>query len=257
MPGEKFGQVDNHGFVTVLPPALHDIGGAAAPIALLLALMGGAVGYVIVGRRGAPVPPVAMLTLLLSVPLTMGMEQQADEDAPLLCVTSSVVIHASPERVWPNVVTFSPIPEARDWILHTGVAYPTRARIDGEGVGAVRHCIFTTGEFVEPIEVWDAPHLLRFSVAAQPEPMEELSPYPHLRTPHLHGCLQSREGELRLTNLAGGDTLLTGTTWYTDRIWPGRYWQIWSDLVIHHIHLRVLNHIKELSEQSVGEANSR
>jgi len=79
--------------------------------------------------------------------------------------------------------------------------------------------------------------------------MEELSPYPHLKTPHLHGYLQSHESELRLTALPGGRTLLEGTTWYTDRIWPSQYWETWSDLMIHHIHLRVLYHIKNLSEQ--------
>jgi len=118
------------------------------------------------------------------------------------------------------LISYLAIPPQRDWILHTGVAYPTQARIDGTGVGAIRHCIFTTGEFVEPIEVWDEPRRLRFSVADQPEPMEELSPYPHLKTPHLHGYLESHEGELRLTSLPEGKTLLEGTTWYTDRIWP-------------------------------------
>jgi hypothetical protein len=221
----------------------------AAPIGLVLALFGGIVGYIIVGNRGAPINPDVMMLVLVSVPFTMGMEKRADEAPPLLSVTTSVVINAPPEEVWPNVVSFSPIPLQRDWILHTGVAYPTQARIVGTGVGAVRHCIFTTGEFIEPIEVWDEPRRLRFSVADQPEPMEELSPYPHLKTPHLHGYLQSHEGELRLTALPGGKTLLEGTTWYTDRIWPSQYWQAWSDLMIHHIHLRVLNHIKNLSER--------
>jgi len=222
----------------------------AAPIGLILSLFGGAIGYIIAGNRASRLSPTAMLLVLVSVPFTMSMEWQADEAVPLLSVTSSVVINAPPEAVWPNVISFSPIPAQRDWILHTGVAYPTQARIDGQGVGAIRHCIFTTGEFVEPIEVWDKPHRLRFSVAAQPEPMEELTPYPHIDTPHLHGYLRSQEGELRLTALPGGKTLLEGTTWYTDKIWPSRYWQVWSDLMIHHIHLRVLNHIKNLSEKT-------
>jgi hypothetical protein len=221
----------------------------AAPIGVGLALCGGFVGYLIVGRHNAPLHPAAISLILLSVPFTMGMEKQANDPPPLLSVTSNVIIDAPPERVWPNVISFAEIPPERDWVLHTGVAYPTHARIDGTGVGAVRHCVFTTGEFVEPIEVWDVNRLLRFSVAQQPEPMEELSPYPHLKTPHLDNYLQSHEGELRLTPLPGGRTLLTGTTWYTDRIWPSRYWQLWSDLVIHHIHLRVLHHIKNLSEQ--------
>jgi uncharacterized membrane protein YhaH (DUF805 family) len=223
----------------------------AAPIGLVLAFLGGVVGYLIVGNRSAPLHPTAMLLVLVSVPLTMGMEQQADEQPPMIAVTTSIVIDAPPERVWPNVVSFPPIPPERDWILRTGVAYPTRAKIDGTGVGAIRHCIFSTGEFVEPIQVWDENRLLRFSVSFQPEPMEELSPYPHLKTPHLHGYLRSHEGELRLTALPGGKTLLVGTTWYTDKIWPSQYWQLWSDFIIHHIHLRVLNHIKNLSEQQL------
>jgi hypothetical protein len=80
--------------------------------------------------------------------------------------------------------------------------------------------------------------------------MEEMSPYPHLKTPHLHGYFRTNEGELRLTALPGGKTLLEGTTWYTNKIWPSDYWEVWSDLIIHHIHLRVLNHIKALSERA-------
>jgi hypothetical protein len=219
----------------------------AAPIGVGLAVLGGMVGYMITDTRHS-IRPAQVLLILLAVPLTMGMESTSDETPPLLAVTSSVVIDARPEQVWPNVISFSSIPESPDWILRTGVAYPNRARIDGSGVGAIRHCIFTTGEFVEPIRVWDENRLLQFSVAAQPEPMEELSPYPHLKTPHLHGYLESHQGELRLTELPGGKTLLQGTTWYTDKIWPSAYWQLWSDLIIHHIHLRVLNHIKILSE---------
>ena len=221
----------------------------AAPIGLFLAFLGGTVAYAIVGKHSGRINPGAMSLMLLSVPLTMGMEYQAHDRPPLLSVTTSLIIDAPPSQVWPHVVSFPPIPEQRDWILHTGIAYPTRARIDGQGAGAIRHCIFTTGEFVEPVEVWDQNRLLRFSVSKQPEPMEELSPYPHLKTTHLDGYFQSTEGELRLTPLPGGKTLLQGTTWYTDQIWPSRYWQLWSDMIIHHIHLRVLNHIKTLSER--------
>ncbi|HEX3798990.1 MAG TPA: hypothetical protein VH413_09845 [Verrucomicrobiae bacterium] len=224
----------------------------AAPIAVVLAIFGGLLGFMIVGIRHKGAHPAVTLLILLAVPFTMGMEQRAGDKLPMLFVTSSVVINAPPEKVWPNVISFSPIPPQRDWVLHSGVAYPTQARIDGQGVGAIRHCIFTTGEFLEPIEVWDQPHRLRFSVADQPEPLEELSPYGHLDAPHLHGYLESHEGELRLIALPGGKTRLEGTTWYTDRISPTPYWQIWSDMLIHHIHLRVLNHIKALSEQTAG-----
>ena len=59
------------------------------------------------------------------------------------------------------VVSFPPLAEPGDRLFRTGIAYPTRAEIHGHGVGAVRHCVFSTGTFVEPIEVWDEPLLLR------------------------------------------------------------------------------------------------
>ncbi len=46
-----------------------------------------------------------------------------------------------------------------------------------------------------------------------------------------------------------GRTRLEGTTWYTNRMWPADYWRLWSDLIIHRIHSRVLRHIQALSEE--------
>jgi len=222
----------------------------AAPIALVLALLGGAIGYLIVPRYPVGIDPVAMILLLFSVPFLMGMEKEADVSPPVFSVSSHVVVNSPIEKVWSNVIAFSPISEKREWILQTGVAYPIQAKIEGHGVGAIRHCIFNTGEFVEPIEVWDEPHLLRFSVSKQPEPMQELSPYRNIKPPHLNGYLHSRRGEFKLTEMSPNKTLLEGTTWYTDQMWPDFYWQLWSDTMIHRIHLRVLNHIKNLCEHA-------
>ena len=106
--------------------------------------------------------------------------------APLLftCETS-VVIDAPPEEVWRHVVSFSDLAPPTDWVFRTGLAYPIRARIEGTGVGAVRHCEFSTGAFVEPIEVWDEPRLLRFAVTSNPAPMKEWNPLFEIHPPHL------------------------------------------------------------------------
>jgi hypothetical protein len=115
-------------------------------------------------------------------------------------------------------------------------------------VGAVRHCVFSTGEFVEPIIVWDEPHLLKFGVTSQPRVMDEWSLYRNLRPRHLENYLVSREGQFLLKRLPNGRTKLEGTTWYRNRFWPEQYWRVWSDYIIHTIHERVLVHIKSLSE---------
>jgi hypothetical protein len=124
-----------------------------------------------------------------------------------------------------------------------------RAEIFGQGVGSVRHCTFSTGPFVEPITTWDEPWLLKFAVTQNPAPLQEWTPYQHVHPPHLDGYLESQAGQFRLVPLDEGRTRLEGTTWYYHRLWPARYWQLWSDVIIHQIHLRVLNHVKQLSEK--------
>jgi hypothetical protein len=113
----------------------------------------------------------------------------------------------------------------------------------------VRHCIFSTGPFAEPIEVWDEPQLLKFGVTANPAPLSELSPYGNIQPPHLHGYFVSKQGQFLLTALPGGRTRLEGTTWYQHTMWPAAYWHLWSDYIIHRIHLRVLEHIKAEAER--------
>ena len=101
--------------------------------------------------------------------------------------------------------------------------------------------------------MWDEPNRLAFSVASSPPPMQEWTPYAEIHPPHLKGFLVSRRGQFLLTALPGGRTRLEGTTWYQHNLWPAGYWQLWSDTVIHHIHWRVLQHIKREAERSAGE----
>lgn len=225
----------------------------AAPLGAAVALLGGLVGYAIQHHRALPAQQdyaVHACTLLLgALPAVMLLEHNARLAPRLRAVETSVEVAAPPAQVWSHLVAFSELPAPEERIFHTGIAYPLRAEIDGRGVGAVRHCVFTTGAFVEPIEVWDEPRLLRFGVSAQPAVMDELSPYPHLHPPHLDGYLQSRRGQFLLEPLPNGHTRLTGTTWYQNSFWPGQYWGVWSDYIIHRIHGRVLAHIKREAER--------
>jgi len=222
----------------------------AAPLAFAVGSAGGAVAYYIQKTFWWPEESGRLFCIvLLAVPLTMVVEHALPPPLPLLEVKSSVIVGAPPERVWRNVVSFSELPQPQEFLFRVGVAYPVRAEIHGAGVGAVRHCMFSTGPFVEPIEVWDEPRLLKFSVTHNPEPLQEWTPYRHVHPRHLEGYLESKGGQFRLVALDDGRTLLEGTTWYHHRMWPARYWQVWSDYIIHRIHLRVLNHVKQLSEE--------
>ena len=221
----------------------------ALPLAIVLALFGGFIGFVLQQRRSFSNQSLRVVSVgfLLMPGLTL-LEYSIGETPPVYAVKTSVVIEANAETVWSNVVSFAQLPPPTETIFKTGIAYPIRADIAGHGVGAVRHCVFSTGEFVEPITVWDEPRLLSYSVSGQPPAMEEVSIYSDLHPPHVEHYLISNRGQFELKSLPDGTTLLEGTTWYQNRFWPGVYWHLWSDAIIHRIHKRVLVHIKNLSE---------
>jgi hypothetical protein len=221
-----------------------------APIAAGLVYLGALLGYTIQARPWLNDHAASlMLAMLIMLPSLMAAESANEPEPALRAVETEVIIDAPPAKVWPLVIAFPPLPEPDDWFFQTGVAYPQRAEIHGTGVGAVRHCVFSTGTFVEPIEVWDAPTLLRFRVTEQPEPMREWSPY-HIHPAHLDHYLCSHKGQFLLEPLPDGRTRLVGTTWYSNRMWPAAYWNLWSDYIIHRIHGRVLSHIQKLAETS-------
>lgn len=216
----------------------------ASPLLLLLVYLGSLAGYTLIKKAPKSAPPAALLLFLL-IPITAFAEK--DNEPSEHKVVTLVEIDADIATVWRNVVEFPELEKPDEFIFKTGIAYPINATIEGKGKGAIRYCNFTTGSFVEPITNWDEPNLLQFDVEQQPEPMREIS-FWDVDAPHLHDYFVSKRGQFKLTALPNGKTLLEGTTWYTHRIQPEFYWQLWSEYIVHKIHNRVLEHIKVTSE---------
>ncbi|WP_254508679.1 SRPBCC family protein [Anatilimnocola floriformis] len=217
----------------------------ALPILAPLGLLGGLLGKMIADTTRRPVRELMCVVLIL--PGLAWIESRL-APSPEFEVRSAVEIDAPPDVVWRHVIEFPELPPPTEWYFRAGIACPQRARIVGEGVGAVRHCEFTTGAFVEPITVWEPGRRLAFDVVEQPEPMFELTPYRHVHPPHLEGALRSNRGEFRLIELPNGRTRLEGSTWYQIDMLPQSYWTLWSNDLIHRIHLRVLEHVKRHAE---------
>jgi hypothetical protein len=222
----------------------------AAPLALPLAAFGGACAYLVQRRRRFDTEAPALLSILLVfAPGVEWAERFTPTQPPQIVVRTAIDIQSPPEKVWQQVIAFSEIPPPAEWIFRAGIAYPIRAEMRGSGSGAERYCVSSTGAFVEPIQVWDEPHRLKFSVTSNPPPLEEWTPYAHIEAPHLHGFPRSEGGQFLLTPLPNGGTRLQGTTWYHHGLWPAAYWQLWSDAIIHRIHLPVLRHIRDEVEK--------
>jgi hypothetical protein len=229
----------------------------AAPIGAVLAFVGASIGWAIQMQTRASDTSATYLALSLAMPLLLLADASQPEQPPEYRVETSIDIDAPRERVWNEVVAFSELPPPTEIVFRAGIAYPMRAEIDGRGVGAIRRCVFSTGAFVEPIEVWDEPRRLEFSVASEPRAMTELMPWPGADPPHVSDYFVSRRGRFDLVALEGDRTRLVGTTWYTHKIWPSAYWRVYSDRLLHKIHRRVLDHIRAQAESAERSARAR
>lgn len=215
-----------------------------APLALVMGMLG-----VALVRGCTPVRTRWVAPSLLVVPLGALVEPHALPPPSVYEATTEVIVAAPRETVWRCLVEFSELPPPTELPFRLGVAHPVHATIEGRGPGAVRRCSFNTGDFVEPIEVWDEPRLLRFSVDDCPPPMVEWNPlHDEVDAEHLHDTFVAHRGQFELFDRGDGTTRLAGTTWYSHGLWPETYWSFWSDWLVHTIHRRVLDHIARSAE---------
>lgn len=217
----------------------------ASPILFGASILGAMIAWLI---RGQSYRRSAQLSVLVLLPAALFADLHEHHSPAEGSVTTSIVIHAPASRVWPLIHNFDHLPEPGFWLFRNGVAYPLAAKTLGAGVGAERHCVLSTGDMPEVVEAWEPNRLLRFRVLHTPDCMKETSPYGRIDTPHIHGYYECEEGEFRLTPLANGDTLVEGTSWYRYHIYPAAYWALWTDTIVHQVHLRVLNEIKKRAE---------
>jgi hypothetical protein len=174
-------------------------------------------------------PLLALLTLGESV---YHAEQQA-------VVTDKILIHAPPAKVWPHVLAFPEIPDRPEyWIFRLGLPYPTTTTNGGNFVGANRQCIFSNGVVIkERVAEFVPNEKLTFDVAEQP------------RDPEAYGHITLHRGQFILQDNHDGTTTLIGSSWYTLHVRPRWYFDLWTRDMTRAVHLRVMNHIKRLSEQ--------
>jgi uncharacterized membrane protein YhaH (DUF805 family) len=214
----------------------------ALPIAAILGIMGAYIGRGI-ALRGSGIAYGAA-AMFLVVPTGAAVDRVTTSTPPTYEVVTAIDVAAPPEVVWARVVQFGEIQAPLPWYFRTGIAYPVRATINGQGVGAIRRCEFSTGAFIEPITIWEEPRRLAFDVVEQPAPLRELSIYSKVYAPHVDGFFSSHRGEFRLIALANGGTRLEGHTWYSVAVYPQGYWRAISEVLLHKIHRRVLDQVR-------------
>jgi hypothetical protein len=157
----------------------------------------------------------------------------------VVVVTDRVVIHAPPAKVWPHVLAFPEISDSPDyWIFRLGLPYPTTTTNGGNFVGADRQCIFSNGIVIkERVAEFVPNEKLTFDVAEQPS------------DPEVYGHITLHRGQFILQDNHDGSTTLIGSSWYTLHVRPHWYFDLWTRDMTSAVHLRVMKHVKRLSEQ--------
>ncbi|MCA1660017.1 MAG: hypothetical protein LC642_05705 [Verrucomicrobiaceae bacterium] len=154
-------------------------------------------------------------------------------------VTDQILIHATPDKVWPHVLAFSEIPDPPDyWIFRLGLPYPTKTTNGGDFVGADRQCMFSDGIVIkERVAEFIPQEKLTFDIVEQPT------------HPEAYGHITLHRGQFVLRDNRDGTTTLFGSSWYTLHVRPRWYFDLWTRDMTRAVHLRVMNHVRRLSEQ--------
>jgi hypothetical protein len=217
----------------------------AAPLAIPMAAVGGWLGRSLARAGRTPRRPAAMSVALL--PLVFAAEA-ALPPAVILDTHETIVINAPPARVWAALTDAADIPPPSNLLFRLGLAYPVRGELRGEGVGAERIGVFSTGEARERVTVWSPEQRLEFVVLSNPPLMDEFSPYEHVHAPHVNGYFDTAWTRFDLQPLPGGRTRLVERATHTLRLDPVLYWAPMVRWGIDRNNARVLAHIRAQAE---------
>ena len=205
-----------------------------SPLLLSFVFLGSLLGRWLFGRMNDRLN-LSLIPLTLALLAWDALTPHHYENA----VSDTLVIHAPPSQVWAHLAAVPPIPEKPDfWLFRMGLPYPTQATVAGAGVGARRRCVFSHDDvFEERITEWQPDHRLTFDVTSQP------------RDPEILGHARVLRGRFDLHDNGDGTTTLTGTSWYELYVYPSWYYDIWARSIARQVHVRVMRHIQDLSEQ--------
>lgn len=158
-------------------------------------------------------------------------------------VSDEIIINASPEEVWENIVAFERIEEeSKFWLFRLGMPSPVESTVEGYYKGAGRKCIFSNGYvFDEEMVIFEPGRNLTFDITGQP------------RDPEIMGHIDILRGQFLLKDNGDGSTTLTGNSWYRLYVFPSWYFDIWARSITRNVHLRVMEHVRQLSEKNTGD----
>ena len=143
---------------------------------------------------------------------------------------SSIIIQASPEEIWDEMIEFDDVKGPKPLLMRMGLPVPLSCSVRGSGVGSERICRFSSGFIRERVSRWNAPYQLEFDV-------EEV------QLPGRH-WLGFQRATYSLERRDTGSTKVTRTTTVTSSLRPAFYWRFFERIGTETEHDYILNCLK-------------
>jgi hypothetical protein len=224
-----------------------------APLAAVVALAGGGIGRAAALARNSRDKPLMSLALL---PAVFAMEAAIPPAVPIQ-VHRAIDISAPPSLVWRALTSGEPIASPPGLVGSAGLAFPIRGRLMGEGIGAKRLGLFSTGTARERVTVWVPGKVFAFESLTQPPAMEEMSPWRRVHAPHVSGYFETSETRFELVPLAHGGTRLSLRASHVLRLDPVLYWEPIARWAIAQNVSRVMEDVRFKAEKEGRELRQR
>jgi hypothetical protein len=205
-----------------------------SPLIFTFMLTGGFIGRNMYKRKNDKLNVSVVLVLALIFVFDAYSKHEYE-----IKVTDTILIHATPDKIWKNVVSFKKIKKPNAyWLFRIGMPSPIESTVTGNYKGAGRKCIFSNGYvFDEKISTYQPQQDLTFDIVNQP------------KDPEIMNHIAIVRGQFLLRDNGDGTTTLVGNSWYNLYVFPVWYYDIWAKSITRNVHKRVMEHIKELSEE--------
>lgn len=205
-----------------------------SPLIFAFVTTGAFIGKVMFKRNNQTLN-VSFVSLLLAVFIVDSISDHHYENM----VSDEIIISATPNQIWKNVVAFDKIKQPNDyWLFKIGMPSPMQTAVTAHENGAGRKCIFSNGyTFDEKIVSFEINKNLTFDIIGQPQ------------DPEIMGHIDIDRGQFLLKDNGNGTTTLIGNSWYKLHVFPVWYYDLWAESITRNVHLRVMDHIKKLSEK--------
>ncbi len=205
----------------------------ASPLLLAAAMIGAALGKLIkhlLRRRNYHSAALAPLLAVASIFAAGKTEDHFGSKTRLEVVTSNIIVDASPDDVWQELMQFDQVNGATPLLMKMGLPIPQSCSTDGSGVGSMRVCHFDSGYIRERVTTWEPPYRLELAI-------EEV------QLPGRH-WLGFEQATYTLKPLEHGRTLVTRSTTITSMLRPAWYWRHFERLGARTEHEYILHSLK-------------